>query len=95
MPSRENTSGKSLEELATWRAKGTAGSEMAHDADTEFLLRQAQFQERQAIAAEASALASQETARATAQYTKYMLWSVLVLAVSSFVTLVVTICRSG
>ncbi len=72
---REEFEGKPLEHVADLMAKGEPESRLAHWARAEFYLRQTQFQERAAQAAEA-------TARSTAQYTRYMFWSVLVLAAS-------------
>jgi hypothetical protein len=83
---RGDVDGVDLPKIADAMAGAGQGSHMDQVAKAEFLLRQTQFLERQANAAE-------ETALATKRYTKYMLWSVLVLAVSSLVTLLVTLVR--
>ena len=95
MPSRKEIEGKSLEAVADLYAH--SGPESPNDrlAQAEFLLRQSQFQERQAKAAEEAARAAVATAQATARYTKYMLWSVVVLTLSSIATLVVALAKGG
>jgi hypothetical protein len=67
----------SLDDLADWMAGITMNSQ------NDQLVR-AEFQRRQTVAAEDTAVFTQQNAR-------YMLWSVIVLALSSIATLIVTI----
>jgi anti-sigma-K factor RskA len=69
----------SLEEVAQRMAAGQVNSQADLEARAEFLRRQT--------------LAAQETADATKRYTKYMFWSVVVLAASAVATLVIEIVR--
>lgn len=84
MPSSRQLAGKSLEEIADFSAGITMGSPNDQMAKTEFLLRQTLFQQQ---AAEAAIKTASETQR----YTRYMFWSVVVLAVSSVLTFAVAI----
>jgi hypothetical protein len=68
-----------LDDLADELANEPPGSS-AHNA------AMAEFTRRQALAEEAAAAA----AKATAEATRYMLWSVIVLAVASVVNLLLT-----
>lgn len=77
---------KPLPEIADFLAKSAPNSPDSHVARAEFLLREAQFAERQALAAE-------ETMRQTARYTKYMFWSVTLLAVSVISSIVFEFIR--
>lgn len=83
---KELFDGKSLEEVADFMSEHQPNGGYDQAAKAEFLLRQTQFLERQALAAE-------QTARATAEYTRYMLWSVVILAGSSVLTLIVTLLK--
>lgn len=75
---------KPLEAVANAMAGCEPGSQMDQIARAEFLFRQTDAQL-------GAARATEETARATSRYTRYMLWSVVVLAVSAFGTLGVSI----
>ena len=77
---------KTLDELADWSASLQPDSKAAHAGKTEFLKRQTEFYERMATAAE-------KTAQDTNRYTRFMFWSVVVLAASSFVNLLLHIFR--
>jgi len=81
--------GKSLEFVADMMAGSDPGSNYGQAAKAEFMLRQTKAQ----ISA---ACATEETAKATKKYTRYMFWSVVVLALSALGSLVITlvsICR--
>lgn len=84
MPNPRQLAGKSLEEIADFAAGITTGSPNDQMAKTEFLLRQTFFQQQ---AAEAAI----KTATETQRYTRYMFWSVVVLAVSSVLTFAVAL----
>lgn len=60
------------------------GSQMDQIARAEFLFRQTNAQL-------GAARATEDTARATSRYTRYMLWSVIVLVISALGTLGVSI----
>jgi hypothetical protein len=83
---RTNFEGKSLSEVADMLADSGSESDLAHAARAEFLMRQTQFQERAATAAE-------ETSRHTRRYTLYMLWSVIILTLSAFGSLLLEFWR--
>lgn len=76
---RKQFEGKSLEEVADMMADSGSNSELAHAARTEFLLRQTK--------------AIEDTATHTARYTRYMLWSVFILALSAFGSFLLGIWR--
>jgi thiaminase len=84
MHDRKLVSQLDLSQVADSMAATQPGSQNDQVAKAEFLFRQTQFVERQAKAAE-------ETAAATKRYTRYMLWSVVILAASSVLTAVVTL----
>ena len=78
--------GKSLDEIADFMSQASEGSINDQAAKAEFLLRQTQLQTEVAEAAK-------DTAIQTQRYTLYMLWSVVILALSavgSFVMSVLT-----
>jgi hypothetical protein len=75
----EDLAKMSLAEIAEKMANARPGSEFDHISQAEFLRRQTE--------------AAIETARFTRQNARYMLWSVVVLAVSAFATFVVTIFK--
>lgn len=79
-------SDKPLETVANFMAGCGPGSENDHMAQAEFLLRQTKAQ------IEASE-ATKETAFYTKRYTRYMLWSVIILAVSAFGTLILDMIK--
>lgn len=81
---RQQLSGKSLEEVADFMANVTPGSPNDQIAKAEFLLLQTKFQ------IEASQ-AAKDTALYTRSYTRYMFWSVVILAVSAVGSLVVSV----
>jgi hypothetical protein len=83
---RQDFVGKPHDEVANRMARSGPGSPNDQVVRAEFMLRQTVFMERQAAAAE-------KTATETARYTKYMFWSVLVLAVSSLVSLLVGVWK--
>jgi hypothetical protein len=83
---RSDLTAKSLTELADSMAAGQPGSQRDHEAQAEFLRRQTLFQQEASQAARA-------TAASTSEYTKYMFWSVVVLAVSAFLSVVLDILR--
>jgi hypothetical protein len=83
---RATFEGKSLSEVADMMADSRPESDLAHAARAEFLLRQTQFHERAATAAE-------ETSKHTRRYTLYMLWSVIILALSAFGSLLLEFWR--
>ena len=83
---QEFLAGKSLSQVADTMAGSEPNSRHAHMARAEFLLRQTEYAERAAKAAE-------DTAKQTAQYTRYMLWSVLLLGLSVLISLVLDIIR--
>lgn len=85
---REEFRSMSLEDLADRKTAVGHGSQADHAVAAEFLLRQTEFLERQARAAEEATKASQQMAESTKQYTKYMFWSVFVLAASTLVSLI-------
>lgn len=87
MVERRDLDGKPLEEVANFMARAGSDSHNDQTARAEFLLRQTRSMERQAAAAE-------QTASETAKYTRFMFWSVLVLAASSLVSLFVSFFRS-
>jgi hypothetical protein len=76
----------SLDELADWMAENTAGSYME-------VIARAEFLRRQALSQDAATEAARDTAKFTRESARYLLWSVVVLAISSMVTLVVTIFK--
>lgn len=88
MPSRRESQfgGKPHDTVADFMATSGAGSPNDQQAHAEFLLRQTQFHERQAAATE-------KAAAATEKYTRYMFWSVVVLAIASVAQLAVAYFR--
>lgn len=88
MPSSRETcfGGKPHEAVADFMAQSAAPSTDDQQARAEFLLRQTQFHERQAAA-------SEKAAAATERYTRYMFWSVVVLAIASVAQLAVAYFR--
>ena len=82
-----------LEQVAAFSGDAGVGSNNDHMGQTEFLLRQTRAILETAADAKRSADATVETADATKRSATYMLWSVLVLAASSVVTLIVTLWR--
>ena len=76
--------GKSLDEIADFMAGVTQGSLNDQMARAEFMLRQTEFQKQTSDAAKA-------TASHTQRYTQYMLWSVVILAISVMANLVVSV----
>jgi hypothetical protein len=88
MPSRrEQLLGDlSDEALADYHATVGPGSQSEQEVQAEYMLRQMQMQREVADAAI-------ETANYTRQSARYMRWSVIVLAVSALLTLVVAITR--
>jgi hypothetical protein len=81
---RSRIAGKSLEEVADFMAGVGPGSPNDQVAKAEFLLRQTQSQEK-------ASRAAQDTAEYTQRYTRYMLWSVVILAISAIGSLVVSL----
>ena len=86
MVERNDFDGKPHEDVANFMARSSSDSQNDQLARAEFLLRQTKFMECQAVAAK-------QTARETARYTRYMFWSVFVLAVSSFLSLLIQLLR--
>ncbi len=86
MEALEQLRAMTLEELETFLTGGVGGSTRATRGHAEFLRRQTQAQLDAAEAAKA-------TAKATEQYTRYMLWSVLLLAASVVGNLIVDMAR--
>ena len=78
--------GQPLERVADTMAGCQAGSHNDQVTRAEFLLRQTKAQIDAAHAAE-------ETARYTRKYTRYMFWSVVVLAASALGTFVLEILK--
>ncbi len=78
--------GISLEEVARRIADADPNSHTAHHGRTEFLLRQSQWQH-------AAAEATERTAKSTAEYTKYMFWSVVILAGSALASFIIELIR--
>jgi len=70
--------------LADFMAGVTQGSLNDQMARAEFMLRQTEFQKQASDAAK-------ETALYTQRYTRYMLWSVVILAISVAANLVVSV----
>ena len=81
---KQSVAGKSLEEVAEFMAGVTSGSPNDQVARAEFLLRQTEFQRDAAAAAK-------ETAIYTQRYTRYMFWSVVILALSAAGTLLMSV----
>jgi hypothetical protein len=81
---RDQISGKTLEQVADFMANVTPGSPNDQTAKAELLLRQTQFQREASEAAK-------DTAEHTKRYTRYMLWSVIILAVSAAGSLIISI----
>jgi len=77
---------KTLEELSDEMVRGDETSTVDFKARAEFLLRQTEFVERQTKAVE-------ETSKDTRRYTRYMFWSVIVLALSALANLLITIFK--
>ena len=75
---------KSLDVVAEFMAGVTPGSPNDQVARAEFLLRQTEFQRDAAAAAK-------ETAIYTQRYTRYMFWSVVILALSAAGTLLMSV----
>lgn len=85
---RQSLSEKSLDDLADWMAAigGTSDSENGRTARAEFLRRQTVLQEE-------ATKASKDTAEYTKRTARYMLWSVIVIAVASVIQAVVAVYR--
>ncbi len=71
----------SLDELAERAGDASPGAPLAHAFEMEFMKRQTECHQE-------AAKASKETANATKQYAKYMLLSIIILALSSAATLI-------
>jgi hypothetical protein len=69
----------SVDDVARHMARGQANSQVDQEGRAEFARRQT--------------LAAQETATATQRYTRYMFWSVVVLAASALGTLIIEVMR--
>jgi folate-binding Fe-S cluster repair protein YgfZ len=67
-------------QVAEFMLKAAPDSVNDYRGRVEFLLRQTEYQER-------AALATEQAAKSTARYTKYMFWSVIVLAASVLVSI--------
>lgn len=76
--------GKSLDEIAEFMAGVTQGSLNDQMARAEFMLRQTEFQKQASDSAK-------EAAFYTQRYTRYMFWSVVILAISVAANLVVSV----
>ena len=76
--------GKTLDEIADFMAGVTQGSLNDQMARAEFMLRQTNFEKEAAAAAK-------ETACHTQRYTRYMFWSVIILALSVVANLAVNL----
>jgi hypothetical protein len=83
---RQVLGGQSLDDLADRMASVTPGSPNDQAVRAEFL-------RRQTLAAIDEATAAQDTAKFTRNSARYMLWSVIVLALPSMATLIVTIWK--
>jgi hypothetical protein len=81
----------SLEQLADYHATRRPGSEDEQAVTAEYTLRQLQMQREAADAAREAADAAIETAHYNRRNARYLMWSVIVLAASAFLSLVVTI----
>ncbi len=81
MSSPRDLAGKSFEEVAEYMGGVTPGS--LNDQKAEFMLRQTEFQKDAAEAAK-------QTALYTRRYTRYMFWSVVILALSAVANLVIS-----
>ena len=81
----------SLEQLADYHATRSPGSEDEQAVTAEYTLRQMQMQREAADAAREAADAAIETAHYNRRNARYVLWSVIVLAASAFLSLVVAI----
>ena len=79
---RLDLDGQSLEDVANIMAEAGPNSSVDQLCRSEFLLRQTLRLERSARADERTSVAAVETAEHTSKYTKYMLWSVIVLLAS-------------
>jgi 2-phosphoglycerate kinase len=76
---RQNLGKLSLDELADWMASVTMNSQNDQMVRAEFLRRQT--------------LAAEDTAGYTKTNARYMLWSVIALAASSLIALIITIFK--
>jgi hypothetical protein len=83
---RREVSELSLDELADWLADRSHGPQTDMIGTTEFLYRQTLLQKK-------ATDATIETALYTRQNARYMLWSVVALALSSIATLLVTVYK--
>jgi hypothetical protein len=85
--------GQPLERIADVMAGCQPNSTNDQTSRAEFLLRQTQFQKEAAEASRESAGAAREMADYTKKYTRYMFWSVVVLAASSLGSLTIQIIQ--
>jgi hypothetical protein len=83
---RRELANKSNDEIADFMAGVTQGSLNDQAAKAEFMLRQTNLQKE-------ATQAAKDTALYTQRYTRYMFWSVVVLALSAVGTFVVSIIK--
>ena len=88
---RQKLSQATDDEVADWKA----GMDSLAAADAEFLRRQTLLQREITKAAQESAEAAKDAAKYTKQNACYMLWSVVVLALSSIANVVISLLKHG
>lgn len=86
MSRKETFEGKTLEHVADVMSGSQAASDTDQMARSEFLLRQTKLQKDAAEAAK-------ETAKYTKRYTRYMFWSVVVLALSALGSFLIALVK--
>jgi hypothetical protein len=79
---KKELDGKPLSLIADVMAEAGPDSSVDQMCRSEFLFRQTAFLQRSAEASERAANAAAETAIYTQKYTRYMLWSVIILLLS-------------
>ena len=84
---RQNLGTKSDDEVADWMAGVGPNSQNDMTARAEFLRRQTALQRE-------AAQAAKDTATYTKKNARYMLWSVIVLAVSSLISAVIAVINA-
>ncbi len=86
---RQSLSEKSLDDLADYMAAvgGLSDSENERTVRAEFLRRQTVLQQE-------ATKAAKDTAEYTKRTARYMLWSVIAIAVASVIQAVVAVCRT-
>jgi len=90
---RQSLGTKSDDEVADWMSDISPGSNNEMTARAEFLRRQTLLQREATQAAKDAAQAAKDTAIYTKKNARYMLWSVVVLAVASVVSATLSISQ--